>query len=64
MTQVSMYQELSELFSVRDNQEYCAMCTVVAVADGDKYCLACANEITEALALKFNEQVAVDGGLY
>lgn len=50
---------------------YCEHCGIVAVADGDKYCLVCAQEITDFLAARFDEQaetfseqIAVDGGLY
>lgn len=43
---------------------YCESCQVVPVSLGDKYCLSCAQDITDYLAVRFDEQVHVDGGLY
>jgi hypothetical protein len=43
---------------------YCENCQVVAVRLGDKYCLGCAGEIADYLAVRFDEQWHVDGGLY
>jgi hypothetical protein len=43
---------------------YCESCQVVPVTLGDKYCLGCAQDVTDYLALKHGEQIAVDGGLY
>lgn len=50
---------------------YCEHCCVVEVNDGDKYCVGCAQDITDYLAKAYDEQaqesieqIAVDGGLY
>jgi hypothetical protein len=43
---------------------YCEHCQVVPVTLGDKYCLGCAGEIADYLAVRFDEQWHVDGGLY
>lgn len=43
---------------------YCESCQVIPVPLGDKYCLGCAQDITDYLALKHDEQRAIDGGLY
>lgn len=44
--------------------EYCEYCTVTPVYPGEKYCPACANEITEYLAVRYVEQSQVEKGLY
>jgi len=44
--------------------EYCESCGVVQIAVGDKYCDGCVNAVIEYLAARFDEQIAVDGGLY
>lgn len=51
-------------WTVADLAEYCEMCTVIAVQENEKYCLGCLNEITCDLAIQFDEQNAVDRGLY
>lgn len=45
-------------------EEYCEHCMVVSVAEGDKYCYACTQELVDSMALAYSENVAVDGGLY
>ena len=44
--------------------EYCEHCGVVQIAVDDKYCDGCVNALVEYLAVRFDEQIAVDGGLY
>lgn len=43
---------------------YCEYCLVVPIQEGDKYCTQCANEIVEALAVRFNEQSSINQGWY
>jgi hypothetical protein len=43
---------------------YCESCQVIPVEVGDKYCIKCAGEIADYLAMRFDEQRRVDGGLY
>lgn len=47
-----------------DNQEYCEHCLVVPVDVNDKYCVDCAQDITDYLAQQYVEQVSVDKGWY
>lgn len=44
--------------------EYCEYCEVVPIADGDRYCSTCADEVAEYLAVRFDEKRLADGGLY
>lgn len=43
---------------------YCEHCTVVPVAEGDKYCDGCANEVCEYLAMVYMETMASERGWY
>jgi hypothetical protein len=43
---------------------YCEHCTVIPITPGDRYCLACAQEITDYLAQVHKEQQSCDKGLY
>jgi len=47
-----------------DDTLYCEHCRVVPINDGDKYCLGCAQEITDRLAEEYKERIAVERGLY
>lgn len=43
---------------------YCENCTVVEVNKGEKYCIACANEVTEYLAQQEEERERIEKGWY
>lgn len=44
---------------------YCEYCMVIALDNvSEKYCVDCANDVVEYLAVRFDEQGKVDRGLY
>jgi hypothetical protein len=53
-------------------QVYCEHCCVVEINPGDKYCVGCAQDVTDWLydaemdkqAEMATEQIAIEGGLY
>lgn len=47
-----------------NNMVFCEWCTVIPVQEGDKYCAACANEVVEYLAERFEESIRIEKGWY
>jgi len=47
-----------------DTDTYCEHCSVIPIMRGDRYCLTCAQEITDYLAQVYKEQQACEEGLY
>ncbi len=50
--------------SLTETKHYCEYCTLVPISDGEQYCLGCLSEILSYLAHIWDEQVAVEKGLY
>jgi len=51
-------------WTLEDLAVYCEHCMVIAVADGDKYCDDCANDVAEYLAAQYDEQEKIEKGWY
>lgn len=47
-----------------NEREYCEHCSVVPIADNDKYCIDCLQEMLDDLAMRYNEQFLMANGWY
>lgn len=66
MTHAQIANQQQEQYGSSDIQLelFCEYCTVVPVAQGDKYCLYCTQVLTDDMALAWQEQQACDNGAY
>lgn len=66
-------EDLAELtvkaLELEEEKSYCVNCMVIPVDDNSEYCPSCygelfADEIADSLAERFQQQIAIEGGLY